>query len=160
LQSTLSARLRHVDRIFKKNHGIVVSKSNRAAPAAHRRIGNGFRGSHILNPVEIAGFGDVPVLAELPGQLAPPAATSQDRSAWQEMVERFFLDRINTKSGRTSVSGEHDLLVLPSAHKAEPALAFVQLAIARTNIALDAPIRQSMPIAGWVSCNRLIHAAS
>ena len=76
------------------------------------------------------------------------------------MVERFFLDRINTKSGRTSVSGEHDLLVLPSAHKAEPALAFVQLAIARTNIALDAPIRQSMPIAGWVSCNRLIHAAS
>src|SRR5262249_53089738 len=76
------------------------------------------------------------------------------------MVERFFLDRINTKSGRTSVSGEHDLLVLPSAHKAEPALAFVQLAIARTNIALDAPIRQGMPIAAWVSCNRLIHAAS
>src|SRR5215813_7487074 len=75
------------------------------------------------------------------------------------MVERFFLDRINTKSGRTSVSGEHDLLVLPSAHKAEPALAFVQLAIARTNIALDASVRQIMPIAGWVTRNRLIHAA-
>jgi len=49
---------------------------------------------------------------------------------------------------------------LPSAHKAQPALAFVQLAIARTNIALDAPIRQSMPIAGWVYRNRLIHATS
>jgi hypothetical protein len=46
------------------------------------------------------------------------------------------------------------------AHKAQPALAFVQLAIARTNIALDTPIRESMAIAGWVAGNRLIHATS
>jgi hypothetical protein len=39
-------------------------------------------------------------------------------------------------------------------------LAFVQFAIARTDIALDAPIRQSMPIAAWVSGNRLIHVRS
>jgi hypothetical protein len=36
-------------------------------------------------------------------------------------------------------------------------LAFVKFAIARTDIAPDAPIRQSMPIASWVSGNRLIH---
>ena len=73
-QSTLAARLRHVDRIFKKNHGIVISKGNRTAAAAHRRIGNGFRGSHILNAVKIASFGDIPVLAELAGQIAAGSA--------------------------------------------------------------------------------------
>ena len=76
------------------------------------------------------------------------------------MIERLFLDRIDAKSGRTPVGGEHNLLVLAGAHKAQPALAFVQLAIARTDIALDAPIRQSMPIAAWVPRNRLIHATS
>src|SRR5215469_10023458 len=76
------------------------------------------------------------------------------------MVERFFLDRIDAKSGRAPVGGEHNLLVLPDAHKAQPALAFVKPAIARTDIALDAPIRQSMPIAGWMSSNRLIHPTS
>jgi hypothetical protein len=76
------------------------------------------------------------------------------------MIERFFLNRIDAKSGRTSVGGEHDLLVLPGAHKAQAALAFMQFAIARTDIALDAPIRQSMPIAAWVSGNRLIHVMS
>src|SRR6516165_8927948 len=99
LQSTLAARLRHVDRIFKKNYGVVVSKGNRTAAAAHRRIGNGFRGSHILNPVEIASFRDVPVLAELAGQVAPGGAKRQDRRARQEMIERLFLDRIDAKSG-------------------------------------------------------------
>jgi hypothetical protein len=76
------------------------------------------------------------------------------------MIERLFLDRIDAKSGRTPVGGEHDLLVLPGAHKAQPALALVQLAITRANIALHASIRQSMPIASWVSRNQLIHAAS
>src|SRR3974390_1643284 len=76
------------------------------------------------------------------------------------MIERFFLDRIDAKSGRTPVGGKHDLLVLPGAHKAQPALAFVQPAIARTDIALEAPIRHGMPIAAWVSRNRLIHPTS
>ena len=48
---------------------------------------------------------------------------------------------------------------MPGAHKAQSALAFMKLAIARADIALDAAIRQSMPIAAWVR-NRLIHAAS
>jgi hypothetical protein len=48
---------------------------------------------------------------------------------------------------------------LPGAHKTQPALAFVQFAKARTDVALDAAVRQSMPIARWVTRNRLIHAA-
>jgi hypothetical protein len=119
-------------------------------------LGGGF----ILNPIEVAGLRDVPVLAELAGQVAPCGAKRQDRCAGQKMIERFFLDRIDAKARRTAVGGEHDLVVLPGAHKAQAALAFVQLAIARTDVALDAPIRQSMPVAGWVSRSRLIHAWS
>jgi hypothetical protein len=51
------------------------------------------------------------------------------------------------------------LAALPGAHKTQPALAFVQFAKARTNVALDAAVRQRMPTAGWVAGNRLIHAA-
>lgn len=76
------------------------------------------------------------------------------------MIERFFLDRIDAKSGRTPIGGQHNLLVLPGAHKAQAALAFVQLAIAWADIALDAAIRQSMPVAGWVPHNWLIHVTS
>ena len=48
---------------------------------------------------------------------------------------------------------------MPGAHKAQPALAFVQLAKARTDVALDATVRQSVPIVGWVAREGLIHAA-
>ena len=75
------------------------------------------------------------------------------------MIERLFLDRIDAKSGRTPVGGEHNLPALPGAHKAQPALAFVQFAKARTDVALHAAVRQSMPKAGWMARNRLIHAA-
>src|SRR5262249_68672 len=99
LQSALAARLPYVDCIFKKDHRVVVSKGDRTAAAAHRRISNRFRRGHILNPVEIAGFGDVPVLTELAGQVASRGAKRQDRRAWQEMIERLFLDWIDAKSG-------------------------------------------------------------
>ena len=36
----------------------------------------------------------------------------------------------------------------------------MHLAIARADIALDAPIRQSVPIAAWVPRNRLIHGTA
>src|SRR5262249_30733913 len=80
-QASLAARLRHVDRILEENDRVVVSKGDRTAAAAHRRIGNGFRGGYVPNPIEIAGLGDVPVLAELAGQVAPCGAKRQDRCA-------------------------------------------------------------------------------
>jgi hypothetical protein len=46
---------------------------------------------------------------------------------------------------------------LSGAHKAQPALAFVQLAIARADVALDTTVLQNMPIAAWRADNKLIH---
>src|SRR5262249_49030566 len=53
---------------------------------------------------------------------------------------------------------EQDLVVLARAHEAQAALAFVQLAIARAQVALDAPVLQSMPVAARHALDdRLIH---
>src|SRR5690348_15782097 len=76
------------------------------------------------------------------------------------MIKWFFLDRIDAKSGRTPVGSEHDLIVLPGAHKTQPTLPFMQPAIARTGIALEASVRQSVPVAAWLPGNRLIHTTS
>jgi hypothetical protein len=70
LDSAAATGLRHIDRIFEKDHGIVVSKRDGSATAAYCRFRNRRGGRHILNPIEIAGLRDVPVLAELAGQVA------------------------------------------------------------------------------------------
>ena len=75
------------------------------------------------------------------------------------MIERLFLYGIKAKPARSSIGCEDDLAALPGAHKTQPALAFVQFAKARTDVALHAAVRQSMPKAGWMARNRLIHAA-
>ena len=63
------------------------------------------------------------------------------------MVEWLLFDRVDAKAGRPAVGSEHDRVVLPRAHEAETALAFMQLAEARAEIALDAAVVQRVPVA-------------
>src|SRR5262245_15003088 len=73
------------------------------------------------------------------------------------MIERLLLDRIDAEPGRTAIGFEHDLVVLARAHEAQPALAFAQPAMARADVALHAPVREHLPVAGR---NRVAHARS
>src|SRR5262249_52308765 len=57
------------------------------------------------------------------------------------------LDRIDAEARGAAVRGEQDLVVLARTHEAQAALAFMQLAIAWAQVALDAPVLQSMPVA-------------
>ena len=142
LDAARPASLRHVDSIFEEDHRIVIGKRDRAAAAAQRGFGNGLRGGLILNAVERARFGDVPVLAELAGQVAAGGAERKHRRAWQKMVERLLLDRIDAKAGGAPVGRKQNLIVLPRAHEAQAALPLMQLAIARAYVALDTAILQ------------------
>jgi hypothetical protein len=72
----------------------------------------------ILNAVERARFRDVPVLAELAGQVATGRAEGQHRRAGEKVIERLLLDRIDAKARGTAVRGEQDLVVLARAHEA------------------------------------------
>jgi hypothetical protein len=64
------------------------------------------------------------------------------------MIERFFLDRVDTVAARAAVRGEHNLVVLASTDKAEAALTLVQLAIPRTDVALHAAVVEPVPVFG------------
>src|SRR5262249_61234002 len=90
---------------------------------------------------------NAPVTAELASEVATGGAEGQHRRAGEKVIERLLLDRIDAKAGRAAVRGKQDLVVLARAHEAEAALAFVQLAIARAQVALDAAGLQSMRVA-------------
>jgi len=57
-----------------------------------------------------------------------------------EVIERFFFDRIDGETARASIRRQHHPIAAALAHEAEAALAFVQAAITRAEIALDATI--------------------
>src|ERR1700730_4170442 len=62
------------------------------------------------------------------------------------MIERLLLDGIDAEAAGPPVGGEHDPAVLASAHEAETALALLQLAEARAEIALDAAVFERVPV--------------
>src|SRR5437588_11856881 len=68
------------------------------------------------------------------------------------MVERLLLDRIDAITARPAVGLQHDPVALAGAHEAEAALALEQLAGARADVALDAPLPElaveAVPVAG------------
>src|ERR1035437_2684547 len=63
----------------------------------------------------------------------------------QEVVERLLLDRINAEAGRAAVGGPHPPAVAPGTNEAEAALPLMELAVARTEIALNPAVRERMP---------------
>jgi hypothetical protein len=62
-----------------------------------------------------------------------------------KMVERLFFHRIDAKAGGPAVGRQHHPSLVALAHEAKTALAFVQPAVARAQIALHAPIGQRVP---------------
>src|SRR5262249_58024294 len=57
-----------------------------------------------------------------------------------------LLDGIDAEAARAPPRGEHDGVVLASAHEAKSPLTLVQSAGARTHVALDPPIIQPVPV--------------
>jgi hypothetical protein len=66
------------------------------------------------------------------------------------MIQRFFLDRIDTKPAASAIGREHHPLPHPLPNETKSALAFIQFAKPRTQPAFDPPIRQSRPPTGGV----------
>src|SRR5262249_49514291 len=124
----------------------IVGEGDRLASAAQRGRGDRLGRRLVLQAVGGTRLRDIPVLAELAGEIAPRGAEREHRSAGKEMIEGVLLDRIDAESGRAAVGGEHHPVALTRAHETQTALAFVQPAIARAQVALDAPILEPVPI--------------
>ena len=63
------------------------------------------------------------------------------------MIQRFFLDRINAKTAGAAVANQLDLAVQALAHITQAALAFLQAAMARAEVALQLSIVKLVPVA-------------
>src|SRR4051812_4959540 len=61
------------------------------------------------------------------------------------MVERLLLDWVDAEARRAAVGGEHHFAAFHLAHEAQAPLPLVQLAVARTQVALHAPVGEAVP---------------
>ena len=57
-----------------------------------------------------------------------------------ELVERLLLDGVDAEAARAAVGREHHLVALALADEAEAALAVLEPAVARAEVALDAAV--------------------
>ena len=86
------------------------------------------------------------ILAECAGEITSRRPKAQHWSPGQEMVEGFFLNRIDTESTGAAVGGKDDLVPLPTAHKTQPPLPIAQFTKTRADVALNTPILDRMPV--------------
>src|SRR6185436_1011074 len=103
----------------------VVSERDAAAPVVERGARELLRARRIGQGVHVARLGDVPVLAELAGEVAARRSEREDARTGVEMVERLLFHRVDAKTRRTSVRSQDHAVVLTLAHETRAALAFV-----------------------------------
>ena len=70
------------------------------------------------------------------------------------MVERLLLDRVDAEARRAAVGRQHHRVAFALAHEARAALALVQAAVARAQVALDATVVESVPPAAGEVAHR------
>ena len=123
----------------------------------HGAEGDVLRHGLLGEAICLAALADVPVLAELAGQVAAGSAEGERAAAGVEVVERFLFDRVDAKAGAATPGGELQVVADALAHKTGGALAFVQAAGARTQIAFDPTVVQRVPVTGGNSGCCVVH---
>ena len=150
LDSPFATGVGDVHRVLREDDRVVVGERDAAAAVIDCRLRDRFRRRLVGQPIHVLGLRDVPVLAELAREVAARGAEREDGAAGVEMVERLLLDRVDAETGRSAIRGEHHAPAFHGAHEARAALAFVQPAVARTEVALDAAVRERVPPAGGI----------
>ncbi len=139
-----------VHRVLGEDHRIVVGEGHARATRLHGGAGDGLGRSTVHEPVHVARLGDVPILTKFTSKIATGGAEGKHRAARQEVVERLLLDGIDAETRRAPVRGEDHRVVHARAHEAGAALALVQPALARAEVALDAAVLERVPPAAGV----------
>src|SRR5437867_4060671 len=82
---------------------------------------------------------------ELAGEVAARGTEGKNAGTRIEMIQRLLFHRVDAEARTATIGGEQHLAALHAAHETGAALAFVQLAVARAQITLDAVIVQFVP---------------
>ena len=134
-----------VHRVFGEDHRIVVGERHAHASMVSRQLRDLSARGRIGQPVHLAAFRDVPVLAELAGEVAAGGAEREHARARKEVIQRLFLDRVDAEARAATVCRQRHRIAGASAHEAHAALTFVQTAVARAQVALDAAVLEPVP---------------
>jgi hypothetical protein len=95
--------------------------------------------------VDIVRLADAPVLAKAAAEIATGGAERQHAGTRVEVVQRLLLDGVDAEPGTAPVRREEHPVPDPLANEAKPALAVLQLAVARAQVALDAAVVELVP---------------
>jgi hypothetical protein len=109
------------------------------------RLRDLFRPGCISQFIPFPGLADIPVLAKTAPKIAASRSKGKDCSSWQEMVQRLFLDRIDTESATSAISSQNHFITQSLPDETETALSFVQFTKTRTELAFNAAVRQHSP---------------
>src|SRR5216684_4023107 len=93
----------------------------------------------------VAGLGNVPVLAEEAAHIAPGGAHAEDVCAGQEVIQGFLLDGIDLQRGGRAVAQAVELSAFIDANETESRLSRVDVAMARTKIAVSTAVGLRFP---------------
>jgi len=138
-------RKRTINRVLRKNYGIVVSECDAAAARPRSCLRNLLRRCPIARSINVTCFGDVPILAKSATEVAASRPERQHACAGIKVIERLLLNWIDTKTRRPAVACKHHAATSCLANKTKAALPIVELALARAKVTLDPPILEGMP---------------
>src|SRR4029450_3291862 len=148
--SAFATRQRDVDRVLGEDHRIIVSEGHGSTAEAFSRERDLLWRRGVSKLVPLARFGDIPVLTKPAAEIASGRAEREHARARQKMVQRFLLNRIDTKPAAAAIGGQHHPIADPLPNETKSALAIVELAKPRTQSALNALIRQHRPPAARI----------
>src|SRR6266850_1867912 len=150
LQSIFLRFLTNVDNVLAPDRRLVVGKRNRFTAVLQSQQRHILRRNVLRTNLIGPRFGNVPVLAEKAAHVAARRAHAEDARARQKMAQRFFLDGINLQRGRRAVSQTVEFSTLIDPNEAESRLAGMNMAVARTKVAVNSAARLRFPPARFV----------
>src|SRR5712671_761400 len=98
----------------------------------------------------MAGFRNIPVLAEEAAHVAARGAHAEDAGSRQKVIQRFFFDGVDLQGGGGAVSQAVKFAAFIDADKTEASLARIDVAVAWAKIAVDAAVGFRFPPTGFV----------
>jgi hypothetical protein len=140
LDAAFMAGDRGINGILVKDGWIVICIGNARTSESLRGPRYIVWARFLRKDLKLARFADVPILAKLAAQIAAARPKGQHRRPRKEVIERLLLDGVDAEPTRTPVRRQDNRITLASSHEAKCALAFMQSAEARAQIALDAAI--------------------
>jgi hypothetical protein len=126
-----------VNDVLAPDGGLVVGEGEGVAAVLESQKRHIFRRNRLRVNLVLAGFGNIPVLAEEAAHVASGRAHAEDARAGQEMIEGLFLDGINLQSGGSAVAEAVEFAVAIDADEAKAGLSGMNVAMAGTEIAVD-----------------------